>query len=105
VSPSAERNCGRIRRAWETKVLDGLSNYLNLAIANSGVYFVSVEKPNSIQFMSFATKQVRSVVNFERPIEVPGTVGGLALSPDGRWILFTQWDQATSELMLVENFR
>jgi hypothetical protein len=31
--------------------------------------------------------------------------GGLTLSPDGRWMLFTQMDQGGSELMLVENFR
>jgi hypothetical protein len=30
---------------------------------------------------------------------------GVAVSPDGRWILYTPFDQAGSELMLVENFR
>jgi Tol biopolymer transport system component len=81
-----------------TKILDGLSSYFNLAIAEGGVYFVPVRKPTSIQFLSFDTNQMRSVLNFEKPL------GGLALSPDGRWILFTQIDQAGSELMLVENF-
>ena len=92
-----------------TKVLEGLSLYINLAIADSGVYFVPLQKPTSIQFLSFATNQIRSVVNFEKPIDVSGQGGGLggglAVSRDGRWILFTQFDQAGSELMLVENFR
>jgi len=52
----------------------------------------------SIQFLSFATNKITSVVNFEKQ------VGSLALSPDGRWILFTQIDQDGTELMLVENF-
>jgi hypothetical protein len=32
-------------------------------------------------------------------------LGGVSVSPDGRWILYTQFDQAGSELMLMENFR
>jgi hypothetical protein len=28
----------------------------------------------------------------------------VAISPDGRWILSTQFDQVGSELMLVEKF-
>jgi dipeptidyl aminopeptidase/acylaminoacyl peptidase len=88
-----------------TKIVDGLSSYINVAIAESGVYFVPLQKPNSIQFLSFATNQIRPVASFENPIDVSGSVSGLALSPDRRWMLFTQWDQAGSELMLVENFR
>ena len=30
---------------------------------------------------------------------------GLALSPEGRWLLFNEIDQQLSEIMLVENFR
>jgi Tol biopolymer transport system component len=29
----------------------------------------------------------------------------LSVSPDGRWILYTQVDQAGSDLILVDNFR
>jgi Tol biopolymer transport system component/predicted Ser/Thr protein kinase len=112
-----------------TKVLEGLSSYLNLAIVDSGVFFVPTRLPNSdrrlassvrstialraaamgsqgtaagssLQFLSFATHKISPVVKSDKPLDL-----GLAVSPDGRWILYTQFDQAGSELMLVENFR
>jgi Tol biopolymer transport system component len=90
-----------------TKVLEGLSTSLNLAIVDSGLYFVpaaSSGSGSSIQFLNFATNRISPVATFEKPLNV-GVGGGLAVSPDGRWILYTQADQAGSELMLVENFR
>jgi hypothetical protein len=87
-----------------------LSVYLNLAIVNGGVYFVPVRNAagGSIQFLNFATNQVRTIASFDKPLGLlrPSAVsGGLAVSPDGRWILYTQTEQAGSELMLVENFK
>ena len=91
-----------------TKVLEGLSNYLNLAIADEGIYFVphqGVASGYSIQFLNLGTKQIRRIANFEKPLDWNVDVSGLALSPDGRWILYTQVDQPSAELRLVENFR
>jgi Tol biopolymer transport system component/DNA-binding winged helix-turn-helix (wHTH) protein len=91
-----------------TKVLEGLSNYLNLAIVDEGIYFVSQQGMASgycIQFLNLATKHIRRIANFEKPLDADVDVGGLAYSPDGRWILYTQVDHAGAELRLVENFR
>ncbi|MBV8893723.1 MAG: hypothetical protein JO266_17435 [Acidobacteria bacterium] len=87
-----------------TKVLEGLRSYISLAIVDRGAYFLALQKFSTIQFLSFTTNQVRPVATLEKPIEVPGAEGGLAVSPDGRWILCTQFDQAGSELMLVDKF-
>jgi len=90
-----------------TKILEGLSNYINLAIVHEGIYFVpkrGAVSGFSIQFLNSATNQIRPVAKLERPLDL-GDSGALAVSPDGRWILYEQFEQAGSELMLVENFR
>ena len=93
-----------------TKILDGLSNYIDLAIVDSGVFFVpsrDTAAGSSLQFLSFATNKIRPVTYFKGFVRdiAAGFGSGVAVSPDGRWILYTPFDQAGSELMLVENFR
>jgi eukaryotic-like serine/threonine-protein kinase len=86
-----------------SKVLEGLSQYQALAIVDSGLYFVpdrNTPGDSSIQFLSFATHNIRDIATFER-----SPFSGLAVSPDGKWILYGQEQQSGSELMLVENFR
>lgn len=89
------------------KIVDRLSTYHNLAIVDSGIYFVPEQETgrgSSIQFLTFASNQIKPVASFEKALD-SGALGGLAVSPDGGWLLFTQFDQDGSELMLVDNFR
>ena len=88
----------------ETKVLESLSSHLNVAIGNGGIYFVpSATSGSSIQFLDLNTNQIATVAGFEGRLN-SGEVGGLALSPDGKWLLYTKRDERGSELMLVEKF-
>ena len=85
-----------------TKVLEGLSNYLNLAIVDEGIYFVPQQVAplaSSIEFQDFATNHTKRIASFGKFL-----TNGLALSPDGRWILYAQDELGVSELRLVENF-
>jgi Tol biopolymer transport system component len=90
--------------AQATRVLEGLSNYRDLAVVESGLVFVPTRNTSSLQFLSFTTGKIRLLANVDRPIALD-PFGGMAVSPDGRSILYTQVEQAGSELMLVENFR
>jgi Tol biopolymer transport system component len=76
------------------------------AIAEMGAYFAVAETPSSsvVKFFSFATGRVeRQVATLERAHK--WLTHGLAVSPDGRWLLYTRIDQSGSDIMLMENFR
>ncbi|MGA2631656.1 MAG: hypothetical protein ABSG54_15765, partial [Terriglobia bacterium] len=88
----------------ETLVLEqlgaGLWGYWGLT--QDGIYFYN-DRTHAIEFFSFATRKVTKVVTPER--EPDWLNSGLSVSPDGRWILYAQYDVAASHIMLVENFR
>jgi hypothetical protein len=81
-------------------VLDAL--YDAIWPVDDGIYFVP--KPDasleySIQFFHAASKNVQTIATFKKQIR------DLTVSPDRRWILYTQMEQSGGDLMLVENFR
>ena len=73
------------------------------SLVNDEIYFIakpSADRKSFIQFLSFATGKVKTLAPTSAlPFE------GLSVSPDGRSLLFAQWDEVASDLMLVENFR
>jgi hypothetical protein len=85
----------------ETPVLESVT-FMNFAVTDQGIYFIPEPdaQGRSIRFLSFAA-------GASRPIAAIGRSGhrGLAVSPDGQSILYTQIDQEGSDLMLVEAFR
>jgi Tol biopolymer transport system component len=74
------------------------------AVAEKGIYFVATDaRPNALKFFDFATRRVTHVASLEKtPVQFDS---GLALSPDGRAILYAQEDQVNSDIVLVVNFR
>jgi hypothetical protein len=59
-------------------------------------------QPVAINFFEFSTKKVRRIVTLNKP---PATWGGLSLSPDGKWLVYSQVDNIPSDIMLVEHFK
>jgi hypothetical protein len=101
-----ERNgMGGLRRVpsdggEETLVLPSVT-FLNFAVTREGIYFIPRADSRgrySLQFHSFATQ-------VSQPILSLNAIGvGLAVSPDGRSLLYTQRDEPKSDLMLVQHF-
>jgi len=69
---------------------------------DDGIYFNQKPDPSGrsfIQFLSFATGRVKPIAT------IKGAIDELSVSPDRRWVLYTQVSQGGTDLMLVENFR
>jgi Tol biopolymer transport system component len=68
-----------------------------------GLYFLAPpdhEHQASIRFLSLTDGSIRNIAGLSGPPH-----WGLSVSPDGHFLLFCQYDQLGSDLMLVENFR
>ena len=91
----------------EMRVL-GPVGQTQFTVVADGIYFIEPAPPgyavwirrNSLKFFSFAKGTVEKVFDIKYWPQL-----GLSVSPDGRYILFTQMDPFVQDLMLVENFR
>jgi hypothetical protein len=87
----------------QTRVLDQPIYWWDWALARNGIYFVSYSKkafPNAtLEFFEFATHRIIPISTLDKPSQ------GLALSPDGRSILYARNEFSQSNIMLVKNFR
>jgi Tol biopolymer transport system component len=74
-------------------------------VMKEGVYFVSKEDAprQTIRFFSFATRRITPLLAVDK--EALWWQAGLAISPDGKRLLWAQLDHAVDEIMLMENFR
>jgi Tol biopolymer transport system component/DNA-binding winged helix-turn-helix (wHTH) protein len=69
----------------------------------SGIYFYAYKDGNAeIDLLDLPTSRVRRISTLDKP-PAPW-MGGLSVSPDGKWFLYSRIDETASDLMLVENF-
>ncbi len=91
-------------RGEEILVIDGLSYSTNFMPAEKGIYFISGERGfdgrAAIEFYDFSTSRRTVLAAVEKPFTY-----GLALSPEGRWLVHGFVDHVSSNLMLVETLR
>jgi Tol biopolymer transport system component len=73
-------------------------------LTDSGIYWVNREaspRP-AIEFLSFVTGSVTRAVT---PLGAYDTGSGFSVSPDGRWLVFTQREYSSSDIMMMEGIR
>jgi Tol biopolymer transport system component/DNA-binding winged helix-turn-helix (wHTH) protein len=84
----------------EEKVIDGLSYSLNFAVADKGIYFISVgdrETKTALEFFDFNTAKQKRLRGLDEP-----WFYGMAMSPQQDVICYSIVDHTGSNLMLVD---
>ena len=87
----------------EVKVLDSTHRDAGWTVGEQGIYFFTPadkQGHSDIGLYKFATGKISKILTIERNVTYR-----IAVSPDERTILYGQYDQSGSDLMLVENFR
>jgi serine/threonine protein kinase len=80
-------------------------------LGEHGIYFIDFEaSPRAaIKFFSFRTREISQIGEMEkerrRLRHEFAPAGRITVSPDEKWLLYVQYDQSGSDIMLVENFR
>jgi serine/threonine protein kinase len=95
---------------WKTSVSGGEENqvlesmyWLNFSVVDHGIYFTSArtqEMKFSIRFFTFTTGLEKTVATIPKWPAL-----GLTVSPDERFLVYSEREQQGSDLMLVNNFR
>ncbi len=74
-------------------------------LTDRGIYFIdrNTMPVATISFYDFAARRVRSLAPIHRDPAF-GLSGGLSVSPDGKWLLYSG-GILTTDIMLIDNFR
>jgi serine/threonine protein kinase len=87
----------------EAKVLDSVHSEGQWTLGKEGIYFFKTPDKmghSDICVYEFTSGQTRKILTIQRPVD-----NHIAVSPDGRTIIYPQSDESGSVLMLVDNFR
>ena len=72
---------------------------MSWTLIRDGIYFGPANPFGNVSFFDFATRHIHSVFEAEQ------APFGLSVSPDGRYMLYSQNGEIRSDIMLVEHFR
>jgi len=84
----------------EVPVLPEVMSWELLCVTSRGLYFVPPSGANTVQLLDAAGGKVTTLATPEKRINA-----GLAVSPDDAYVIWSQADRQTFNLMLVDGFR
>jgi hypothetical protein len=89
------------------KGMPNLDVAANWTATARGIYYTSsISNPTTITFYDSVYDFVSRSAKHLFPLpQLPTPGGGLSVTPDGRWLLYTRTDDAQSNIMLAEYFR
>jgi Tol biopolymer transport system component/DNA-binding winged helix-turn-helix (wHTH) protein len=87
-------------RALPLNGMPQVNNWNAWTTVRGGIYFVPVGLPDTLRYYDFASRELRDVLKLQKDFS-----DGLSISPDGRYLLYSQLDDLNSDIMVVENFQ
>jgi hypothetical protein len=74
-------------------------------VFEDGIFFINPHtRPfATLEFFEFATSRRRPIAMLNGQPTIYS--GGLTVSPDRKWVVYSQVSRSASDIMLVENFR
>jgi len=84
----------------EVSGMPKISDESQWTLVHDGIYFAPQDNPRSVSFYDFATKHTRELFKVDKDPNA-----GMSVSPDGRYMLYSQIDESNAGIMLVEHFR
>jgi Tol biopolymer transport system component len=90
-----------------TLVLEEEPDFMDWTLWRHHIVYVNPEGKNgpAIELFDLDTRAARELLSFPSRTNWGGSNVGLTVSPDGQWIVYTELDEARSDLILVENFQ
>jgi hypothetical protein len=88
--------------------VDGMPRLMPLgekwALSGNGIYFLADQMGKSeLDFFDLGSRSINRVLMLEK--SPPAWMGEMAVSGDGNWLLYSQLDEQSSNLMMIENWR
>ena len=86
----------------QESVVDGMPPILLselVTFSPAGIYFVPADSPRSLRFFDFDSKKTHTIFEVDKDFG-----SGLSVSPDGRWIIYSQVGDMNRDIMLVDHF-
>jgi Tol biopolymer transport system component/DNA-binding winged helix-turn-helix (wHTH) protein len=77
-----------------------MSDRAKWAAVADGIYFSPQDNARSVNFYNFATKHTQKLFLVDKDLD-----GGMSISRDGRYMLYSQIDESNAGIMLVDHFR
>jgi eukaryotic-like serine/threonine-protein kinase len=68
-------------------------------LVHDGIYFAPQDSPRSICFFDFATRHTREIFKAYKDLS-----DGMSVSPDGRYLLYSQVDESNANIMVANYF-
>jgi serine/threonine protein kinase len=87
-----------VQGGQEVEVVPRLHSWSSFGVTAKGVYFMPDRR--TIRFLEPSSGRVTTLASLEKNVWQ-----GLCVSPDDRFVVWSQQDRLASELMLVDNFR